>query len=149
VQLEQEISRARRKGNSLAVLLCDLNGFKNVNDKFGHLVGNKLLQEIAQNFKNDCREYDHVGRLGGDEFVFVLPEFTKDRADELKPRLERAVQAAGLSVCHEKVVTGSIGCAVFPADGDTPEELLAEADRRMYESKEDHYLKLGDLTRIL
>jgi len=148
IELEQEISRSRRNGDSLAVLLCDLNGFKSVNDSFGHLVGNKLLQEIAQNFKNVCREYDHVGRLGGDEFVFVLPEFTKDRADELMARLERAVEAAGLTVCREKVVTASIGCALFPNDGATPEELLSEADRKMYESKEIHYIKLGETARV-
>lgn len=147
-QLEQEIARARRNGNSMAVLLCDLNGFKRVNDNFGHLVGNKLLQEIAKNFKNDCREYDHVGRLGGDEFVFVLPEFTKSRADEMKLRLELAVEAAGLSVCREKVVTASIGCSLYPNDGATPEELLSEADRKMYECKELHYTKLGDTGRV-
>jgi diguanylate cyclase (GGDEF)-like protein/putative nucleotidyltransferase with HDIG domain len=148
IQLEQEIARSRRNGNSLAVLLCDLNGFKSVNDRFGHLVGNKLLQEIAQNLKKDCREYDHVGRLGGDEFVFVLPEFTKDRAEELIERLERSVQAAALSVCHDKVVTASIGCALFPNDGATPEELLAEADRKMYEAKEIHYKRLGEAVRM-
>ncbi|HJZ65054.1 MAG TPA: HD domain-containing phosphohydrolase [Candidatus Acidoferrum sp.] len=148
VQVEHEIARCRRNGNSLAVLLCDLNGFKTVNDSFGHLVGNKLLQEIAQNFRNDCREYDHVGRLGGDEFVFVLPEFTKDRAVELTARLEHAVEQAGLTVCREKVVTASIGCALFPNDGATPEELLSEADRKMYESKELHYRKLGDASRV-
>src|SRR5215467_7167212 len=148
IQLEQEIARSRRNGNSLAVLLCDLNGFKSVNDRFGHLVGNKLLQEIAQNFKKDCREYDHVGRLGGDEFVFVLPEFTKHRAEELIERLERSVQAAALSVCREKVVTASIGCSLFPNDGATPEELLSEADRKMYESKELHYSKLAEDSRV-
>src|SRR5208283_4628129 len=72
VHMEKEISRSRRAGHSLTVLLCDLNGFKKVNDNFGHLTGNKLLQEVAKNLKAACREYDQVGRLGGDEFVFVL-----------------------------------------------------------------------------
>src|SRR5258708_38353066 len=75
--LEKELSRIRRSRRPLAVLLCDLNGFKKVNDKFGHLTGNKLLQEVASKFKTSCREYDQVGRLGGDEFVFVLPDMTK------------------------------------------------------------------------
>ena len=148
VHLEQEIARSRRSGNSVTVMLCDLNGFKNVNDNYGHLVGNKLLQEIAKNLKNACREYDQVGRLGGDEFVFVLPELTKDWAEELRPRLELAVEEAGRSVCQAKVVTASIGCAFYPKDGSTAEDLLSEADRRMYETKETFYKQRGEAPRL-
>jgi diguanylate cyclase (GGDEF)-like protein/putative nucleotidyltransferase with HDIG domain len=148
VHLEKEISRSRRGANTLAVLLCDLNGFKNVNDNYGHLVGNKLLQEIARNLKNASREYDQVGRLGGDEFVFVLPELTAECVEELKPRLERAVEDAGRLICSEKVVTVSIGCAFYPKDGSTAEELLSEADRRMYETKETYYKQRGEAPRL-
>jgi diguanylate cyclase (GGDEF)-like protein/putative nucleotidyltransferase with HDIG domain len=148
LHLENEISRTRRSAGSLAVLLCDLNGFKNVNDNFGHLVGNKLLEEIAKNLKGACREYDQVGRLGGDEFVFVLPEFTADSVEELKPRLESAVQEAGRSICPASSVTVSIGSAFYPSDGATAEDLLAEADRRMYESKEKHYRQAYELSGL-
>jgi len=148
VHLEQEIARSRRSGVPLAVLLSDLNGFKNVNDNFGHLVGNKLLQQIAKNLKSACREYDQVGRLGGDEFVFVLPELTKDGAEELKPRLELAVEEAGRQICGAKVVTASIGCAFYPKDGTTAEELLSEADHRMYETKETFYKLRGEASRL-
>src|SRR5438034_5700638 len=105
VTLEREIVRARRKDNTLAVLLCDLNGFKKVNDNMGHLVGNRLLQEIAKNLRNTCREYDHVGRLGGDEFVFVLTEFTDDFVQDLKPRIAFAIEEASRAVCADNVVT--------------------------------------------
>lgn len=145
VHMEKEISRSRRAGSSLAVLLCDLNGFKKVNDNFGHLMGNKLLQEIAKNLKAACREYDQVGRLGGDEFVFVLPEIIAGTVKELQRRLELAVEEAGIKVCNQKVVTASIGCAFHPEDGVTAEELLSEADRRMYESKENYYRQLGEV----
>jgi len=148
VHLEMEISRARRNGNALAVMLCDLNGFKNVNDNYGHLVGNKLLQEIAKNLKKACREYDQVGRLGGDEFVFVLPELATASIDELKPRLELAVEDAGRLICGDKVVTVSIGCSYYPKDGFTAEELLSEADRRMYETKETYYKQRGEAPRL-
>lgn len=148
VHLEQEIARSRRNGIPLAVLLSDLNGFKSVNDNFGHLVGNKLLQEIAKNLKNACREYDQVGRLGGDEFVFILPELTKEGAEELMPRLELAVEEAGQSICGAKVVTASIGCAFYPKDGSTAEELLSEADRRMYETKETYYRLRREIPRL-
>jgi diguanylate cyclase (GGDEF)-like protein len=148
VHLEKEIARSRRSGSSLAVLLCDLNGFKSVNDNFGHLAGNKLLKEIARNTKNVCREYDQIGRLGGDEFVFVLPDLSSEKLGELKTRLELAVQEASLVVCQSKSVTASIGSAFYPGDGGTAEELLSEADRRMYESKEKHYQQLGESPRF-
>jgi len=148
VHLEQEIARSRRNGSPLAVFLSDLNGFKSVNDKYGHLVGNKLLQQIAKNLKATCREYDQIGRLGGDEFVFVLPDLAGDGAEELKPRLERAVEEAGQSICGATVVTASIGCAFYPKDGATAEELLSEADRRMYESKETYYKQRREVTRL-
>ncbi|HVN08960.1 MAG TPA: HD domain-containing phosphohydrolase [Patescibacteria group bacterium] len=144
VHMEKEISRARRAGHSLGVLLCDLNGFKRVNDNYGHLTGNKLLQLIAGNLKTACREYDQVGRLGGDEFVFVLPETSAVSAKEFQRRLELAVEEAGIKLCGEKVVTASIGCAFHPDDGETAEDLLSEADRRMYESKEKFYLQRGE-----
>jgi diguanylate cyclase (GGDEF)-like protein/putative nucleotidyltransferase with HDIG domain len=147
VHMEKEISRSRRAGHSLTVLLCDLNGFKKVNDNFGHLTGNKLLQEVAKNLKAACREYDQVGRLGGDEFVFVLPEMNASAMKELRRRLELAVEEAGLAVCHQKVVTTSMGCAFHPEDGATAEDLLSEADRRMYESKEHYYRQLGEAPR--
>jgi len=124
------------------VLLCDLNSFKKVNDKFGHLTGNKLLVEVAAKFKTSCREYDQVGRLGGDEFVFVLPDMTKDLVSDIEKRLARAVREASRNVCGEPIVSVSVGSAFFPTDGLSVEDLLSEADRSMYENKEKHYSKL-------
>jgi len=141
--LDSELSRSERSRQPLAVLLCDLNGFKTVNDNYGHLVGNKLLEEIARNFRAVCREYDLVGRLGGDEFILVLPEFTTAIVKELVPRIELAVVEAGRVVCGKKVVTASVGAAFYPQDGVTAEELLSEADRAMYEAKENHYREKG------
>ena len=146
LHLENELSRIRRSKGPLTVLLCDLNGFKKVNDKFGHLTGNKLLQEIAKKFKSSCREYDQVGRLGGDEFVFVLPDMTKDLVAEMEKRLSRAVREASRSVCGELIVSVSVGSSFHPAHGTSGEELLSEADRSMYESKEKHYSKLQPVT---
>src|SRR5271167_2465544 len=141
--LDNELARSERSGQSLAVLLCDLNGFKTVNDNYGHLVGNKLLEEIGRNFRTVCREYDLVGRLGGDEFILVLPEFTVTTVREFIPRVELAVVEAGRTVCGKKVVTASVGAAFYPQDGTTAEELLSEADRAMYEAKESHYREKG------
>ncbi len=140
--LEKELSRVQRAKKPLAVLLCDLNGFKKVNDKYGHLTGNKLLQEVATKFKSSCREYDQVGRLGGDEFVFVLSEVTKDLVTEMEKRLKSAVREASHSVCGQTIVSVSVGSAFHPEDGVSAEELLSEADRSMYQIKEKHYSKL-------
>jgi diguanylate cyclase (GGDEF)-like protein/putative nucleotidyltransferase with HDIG domain len=137
--LDSELARSKRSGQHLAVLLCDLNGFKTVNDNYGHLVGNKLLEQIARNLRTVCREFDLVGRLGGDEFILVLPEFTTTTVKELLPRVELAVEEAGKTICCKKVVTASVGAAFYPKDGLTAEELLSEADRSMYEAKESHY----------
>jgi diguanylate cyclase (GGDEF)-like protein/putative nucleotidyltransferase with HDIG domain len=142
LHLDTELARVRRSKGSLAVLLCDLDGFKAVNDKYGHLTGNKLLQEVATKFKSSCREYDQVGRLGGDEFVFVLSEVTKDLVAEMEERLTCAVQEASHSVCGETVVSVSVGSAFYPNDGVSAEELLSEADRSMYQIKEKHYSNL-------
>ncbi len=139
LHLDTELARVRRSKGSLAVLLCDLDGFKAVNDKYGHLTGNRLLQEVATKFKSSCREYDQVGRLGGDEFVFVLSEVTKDVVAEMEERLTCAVQEASHSVCGETVVSVSVGSAFYPNDGVSAEELLSEADRSMYQIKEKHY----------
>ena len=142
LHLDTELARVRRSKGSLAVLLCDLDGFKAVNDKYGHLTGNRLLQEVATKFKSSCREYDQVGRLGGDEFVFVLSEVTKDLVAEMEERLTCAVQEASHSVCGETVVSVSVGSAFYPNDGVSAEELLSEADRSMYQIKEKHYSNL-------
>jgi diguanylate cyclase (GGDEF)-like protein/putative nucleotidyltransferase with HDIG domain len=141
LHLEKELTRIRRSKKPLAVLLCDLNGFKKVNDTLGHLAGNKLLQEIAAKFKSSCRDYDQVGRLGGDEFVFILPEMTKDNVADVQKRLSRAVEEASRAICPEMIISVSVGSSFYPKDGETGEELLSEADRSMYEVKERHYSK--------
>jgi diguanylate cyclase (GGDEF)-like protein/putative nucleotidyltransferase with HDIG domain len=139
--LSNELGRSIRSQQSLAVLLCDLNGFKDVNDNFGHLIGNKLLQETAKNLLAVCRDYDLVGRFGGDEFVLILPQIDAKTVMEFLPRLELAVEEASRVICGNVAVTASIGAAFHPQNGVTAEELLSEADRTMYVAKEDHYKK--------
>jgi len=145
--LNDELARSARSAKPLSVLLCDLNGFKTVNDNFGHLTGNKLLQEIAKNLRGVCRDYDLVGRLGGDEFILVLPEFDAASVAEFLPRVHAAVELAAQTVCNRKAVSVSVGSSFYPLDGDTAEELLSEADRAMYEVKEMHYRDKGDSLR--
>jgi diguanylate cyclase (GGDEF)-like protein/putative nucleotidyltransferase with HDIG domain len=140
VQLQNEVARAHRNNMTLAVLVCDLDGFKQVNDRFGHLTGNKVLQLVAQGLKEHCREYDFVARLGGDEYVVLLPGLSADGVRAKKKRFSQLVVDAGRELCGEDLLTLSIGEAHFPGDGSAPDELLARADERMYRIKNESKL---------
>lgn len=135
LHLQNELSRSARNTADLAVLVCDLDGFKQVNDRFGHLTGNKLLQGVAAGFKESCREYDFVARLGGDEFVIVLPGATDEAVKLRRKRFSEMVERVAFELCSERVASLSLGIAFFPRDGRSAEELLAKADELMYQDK--------------
>lgn len=138
--LERELSRATRDGSSLAVLVCDLDGFKQVNDNFGHLKGNEVLQVFAGLLREACRDSDYLVRMGGDEFVILQPGMQQDVCVPQIERLRAAALEAGWKACGEECLSISVGAAFFPTDGATAEALLDEADRRMYASKRAHKL---------
>ena len=138
LHLDSELSRSKRSQNPLAVLVCDLDGFKAINDRFGHLEGNRVLQMVAASFKDHCREYDYVARMGGDEFVLVIPGLCGEKLNERIAQLEQAVRVAGIGVCGEPVLALSVGAAIYPDDSNDAEGLLAEADHRMYAAKQGH-----------
>src|SRR5580693_7788032 len=139
VHLAQEVARCRRMKNSLAVMVCDIDGFKQINDSFGHLEGDKLLREFSARLKEACRGYDYVARMGGDEFVVTAPGLSPQAAAEKACRLNDAAIEAGRHTCGRQVTTLSVGTAFCPEDGYDVEALLAEADRRMYTVKQNHY----------
>jgi len=139
VHLAQEVTRCRRMKTSLAVMVCDIDGFKQINDSFGHLEGDKLLREFTARLKEACRGYDYVARMGGDEFVITAPGLTPDAAVEKADRLNQAAIEAGRQTCGRDIITLSVGTAFCPDDGFDVEKLLAEADRRMYSMKQSHH----------
>ena len=136
--MEVQLDRALRTGDSLCVVVCDLNSFKAVNDRYGHLTGNLLLRSIADGFRRVCRSYDVVARMGGDEFVFLLPGIQGDCSVQLDA-IDQVVHQACLDHSLEVRVSVSAGFALYPEDGSTAEELLGVADRRMYLQKRMHY----------
>ncbi|MGA1985251.1 MAG: HD domain-containing phosphohydrolase, partial [Candidatus Sulfotelmatobacter sp.] len=139
VHLAQEVTRCRRMKTPLAVLVCDIDGFKQINDSFGHLEGDKLLREFTSRLKDVCRGYDYVARMGGDEFVITAPGLTAEAAKEKADRLNQAAIESGRHVCGRDLITLSVGMAFCPEDGFDVERLLTEADRRMYSMKQIHH----------
>ena len=135
LQLDSELSRSRRSHQAIAVLVLDLDNFKQVNDRAGHLEGNRVLRAVANALKSTCRDYDVVARMGGDEFVLILPG---PRPGEIDAKLQQ-IRGVVAQACRELYagddLTASIGAAYYPQDGEDAEQLLSEADRRMYIEK--------------
>lgn len=137
-RLSHAIDNAMRVGNSVGIVYCDLNEFKQINDDFGHATGDYVLIEIAKRLQSHFRTNDTVSRFGGDEFV-ILVEHLEDNTQLLKmlEGLKNKIKTpiGDLSLC----VSTSIGTACFPQDGLTKEQLLLIADDRMYHSKNQFY----------
>ena len=137
-RIEQAVARTRRTKEPFAVIVVDLDNFKDVNDVRGHAAGDTVLRSLARRFESAVRETDTVARIGGDEFVVLSPETGDDeQAAALVARLRQALRAA-FDVDRATVeIDGSIGWAIAPDDGLTSDELLARADGRMYATKRD------------
>jgi diguanylate cyclase (GGDEF)-like protein/putative nucleotidyltransferase with HDIG domain len=133
LRLDDELARCRRTEKPLCVVVCDLDGFKQVNDHFGHLEGNRVLKQVAEVLRNQCREYDYVARMGGDEFVLLLPESS---GAAMQAHIDEMRQISIATANAAQIVCMSIGQASYPEDGDNAEELLAAADKRMYSAKQ-------------
>jgi diguanylate cyclase (GGDEF)-like protein len=136
LQLDRELARCKRDKAPLTLMVCDMNGFKKINDRFGHLEGNRVLRLFAQALKDSCREYDYVARMGGDEFVVIAPGLAADGAAKKVEQIRPLARQAGFDVCAEDILSLSVGIAVSPVDGNDAEQLLTEADRRMYLEKQ-------------
>jgi diguanylate cyclase (GGDEF)-like protein/putative nucleotidyltransferase with HDIG domain len=137
--LDRELTRCKRENSGLAVMVCDMNGFKQINDCYGHLEGDKTLKLFANLLREVCREYDYVARMGGDEFVVVAPNLTPSAASEKAILLSTLATQAGRQVCGKDLLSLSVGTAFYRQDGTDAEQLLAEADRKMYAVKQMHH----------
>ncbi len=136
LQLERELARCKRDSQTLTVMVADMDRFKQINDRFGHLEGNRVLRLFARSLKETSREYDYVARMGGDEFVVIAPGLTPEAAARKAEQIRDLARQAGMDVCKEDILALSVGKAVYPEDGMDAEKLLSEADKRMYLHKQ-------------
>ena len=132
--LETEIYRSHRYAFEFSLIFIDLDHFKRVNDTHGHLIGSKLLGEIGQVIKDNCRLIDYAFRYGGDEFVVLLPQTSKENACRVAHRLHKLIrETLWLTETNLNVrITASVGVAAYPTDSKTKAELLHLADEAMY-----------------
>ena len=136
-RLEQAIIQSQRQGNSLALVYLDLDGFKAVNDQYGHTIGDALLINISQRMRTIIREIDTLARIGGDEFVVVLVNL--ESQSDCEPLLDRLLRATSDPVIVDGLilqVSASIGVTLYPKDNVDADRLLRHADHAMYGAKQ-------------
>ena len=135
-RLDQAIKQAKRARNSLAVLFLDLDRFKEINDSYGHDVGDKLLQEVAKRLESVIRDEDSIARISGDEYTILLQNTNQINVikviDKICDEMRQTFRIAGFEIN----ISFSIGISIFRQDGDTAEILLRNADTAMYKAKE-------------
>jgi len=107
-----------------------------------------VLKLFAKRLRECCREYDYVARMGGDEFVLVFPGLTAEVAATREETLIKIAHEVGQEICGEDMLSLSVGAAAYPKDGQDAEELLAEADRRMYVTKQEHHSRASKAASV-
>ncbi|AZG74120.1 diguanylate cyclase [Shewanella livingstonensis] len=133
--LQQEKSRVNRNNEPLSVLLCDLDHFKAVNDKYGHNAGDMVLMELSQIFTDHVRQQDCVARWGGEEFLFILPQTSAEQANIIAEKIRASVQQHSIIFHkHQIKITISIGIAQLSED-QSIDELINHADKNLYQAK--------------
>ncbi|HET9677044.1 MAG TPA: GGDEF domain-containing protein [Solirubrobacterales bacterium] len=134
-RLAAEIARHARHRREFALVLLDLDGFKEVNERYGHLEGDRLLTEIGSSLRRETRGEDSVFRQGGDEFAVIVPEVNAEEAGEVAKRLRGRVSRRGFGSDELRPVTAATGYAMYPADGRTVDKLLSVADEDLFGAK--------------
>jgi len=136
-RLEEELRRSRSNGQAVAVVMMDLDNFKNVNDTYGHLIGDDALKMVTSVVQSAVRSSDVVGRYGGDEFMVILPETTREKTETIIDRVTAELEERTLRLADGASipVKCSIGYALFPQDAESPPDLISKADAALYQSK--------------
>jgi diguanylate cyclase (GGDEF)-like protein len=131
LRLDADLSRCRRSGERLAVLVANLEGLDQIRNRFGLAAGDKVLKLAAAKIREACREYDSVARIGN-ELVFVMPGLPASTIAQKVEGFGHIARAASIEVCGQPLLSVATGHALYPDDGADTEELLASADRRLF-----------------
>jgi diguanylate cyclase (GGDEF)-like protein len=135
-QLEHLLKQAKREQNKLALLYLDLDGFKAVNDSFGHFIGDCVLKQVAEILRGSLRESDAICRMGGDEFVICLSGIHDDMAvTAVATKIISAISEPMQIDGHSVQIGTSVGISFYPDAAETPEALISCADKEMYKAK--------------
>ena len=135
--LDNEVARSKRHKHDFAVLVIDIDHFKEYNDTYGHLAGDEVLSRLGSVFKKSVRSCDYVARYGGEEFILVLPEIGPEDGVKAAERIRKKVVKENFAGDGEpREVTVSVGVASYPKDGDDPQTIIRHADAALYKSKE-------------
>ena len=137
-RMHQAVSMAQRGKNCFAVLLLDLDRFKEINDTLGHGIGDKVLKIISDRMSDGMRDSDTIARVGGDEFSIILVDVNQDTAKIIARKITKLIEPVIEINSHALTVSASIGLALYPQDGDNPELLLQHADVAMYHAKHNN-----------
>lgn len=136
-RLEHSIHQSNRQQTHVAVLYLDLDGFKQVNDRFGHLAGDRLLVDVANSMLAQVRQGDTLGRVGGDEFIVVL-EQVEEMEDIQRVCGKLMAAVTGVECCgRQGMISASIGVSISPDDGGDVDSLIDRADQAMYSAKRE------------
>ncbi len=134
-RIEQAIGKVTEQGGCFSLMFIDLDGFKPVNDAFGHHLGDLLLREVAMRLREQLRSQDTLARIGGDEFVLLVRLTEPDDAPQVAARQVRLLSKGFRVMEHDLQISASVGIALYPGNGQTAEELLMNADAAMYHAK--------------
>lgn len=136
LRLTDEMARYHRYGNPLSLIICDVDHFKRINDTYGHLAGDKVLQLIARTLRKRIRDVDFVARFGGEEFVILMPETTAQEAKVAAEKLRQSIEESPFNFKKERVfITMSFGIAEFTKE-ESADQVFERADRALYKAKE-------------
>lgn len=133
-RLNEEIRRSMRYQHPFVLMIMDLNGFKEINDRFGHPAGDAVLKQLAALFRSRMRDTDFLARYGGDEFAFILPETSAEDAKKLIRHLQKLMRETRFAISggEERVLSGCFGFALFPSNASSSDELISVADQMLY-----------------
>jgi diguanylate cyclase (GGDEF)-like protein len=131
-RFEEEFKKARRLRNILGCIMIDIDHFKSINDKYGHVTGDKVLREISLRLRNSIRSYDVLGRYGGEEFLIVLPDTDFENAKNLAERIRKNIKE---KLIADLQVTISLGITSIQEKDETINDIINRADEALYKAK--------------